>query len=174
MQPTRGYAAKTAKSQFEPFEFERREPSEKDVTIEILYCGICHSDIHSARDEWGGATFPMVPGHKIAGRVSESGRRSRNSNREISRASDVLWIRTGLARAAKKDWSNIAIAARPLLMGARSESKDGKTPTYGGYSSQIVVDENYVLKIPQGAPLERVAPLMCAGSRLIPRLNIGK
>ena len=73
MLPTRGYATKGPASLLEPFSFERRDPGPHDVLIEILYCGICHSDIHQARDEWGGATFPLVPGHEIAGRVTRVG-----------------------------------------------------------------------------------------------------
>ncbi len=70
---TRGYAALKAGSPLEPFQFERREPGPHDILIDILYCGICHSDIHQVRDEWGGAIFPMVPGHEIVGRVSRTG-----------------------------------------------------------------------------------------------------
>src|SRR5437660_12491097 len=74
MLPTRGYATKGPISILEPFNFERREPGPHDVLIEILYCGICHSDIHQARDEWGGSIFPMVPGHEIVGRVAQIGK----------------------------------------------------------------------------------------------------
>ncbi|MCM3905554.1 MAG: alcohol dehydrogenase catalytic domain-containing protein, partial [Pyrinomonadaceae bacterium] len=70
---TRGYAARTPTSSLEPFAFERREPGPRDVLIEILYCGVCHSDIHQARDEWGGSIFPMVPGHEIVGRITKVG-----------------------------------------------------------------------------------------------------
>src|SRR6267378_4401083 len=73
MLPTRGYAAKAPKNPLEPFQFQRREPTENDVLIEIAYCGVCHSDIHQVRDEWGGAIFPMVPGHEIVGRVTKVG-----------------------------------------------------------------------------------------------------
>src|SRR3954466_3507172 len=75
MLPTRGYATKGPKSRIEPFSFERRDPGPKDILIEIDYCGICHSDIHQARDEWGGAIFPMVPGHEIVGEVKRVGSR---------------------------------------------------------------------------------------------------
>src|ERR687889_1385828 len=72
--PTRGYAAANARAPLAPFEFERRAPGPTDVQLDILFCGVCHSDLHQARDEWGGSMFPMVPGHEIIGRVAEVGR----------------------------------------------------------------------------------------------------
>jgi len=160
---TRGYAALTAKAQLAPFSFERREPREHDVLIDIQFCGICHSDIHQARDEWGDATFPMVPGHEITGVVKAVG--SKVSKFKVSDRVGVGCFvdscricpecRRGLEQycAVRTSWTY------------NGREKD-ETPTYGGYSEKIVVDENYVLRIPDNLPLDAAAPLLCAGITL--------
>jgi len=156
-----GYAAPAVKAPLRPFTFDRRAPGPKDVLIDILYCGVCHSDIHQARDEWGGSIFPMVPGHEIVGKVAEVGDQVRkwkvgdtvgvgcfvDSDRkcEACRAGEEQYCETGMT---------------PTYNGYE---RDGKTPTYGGYSTRITVDENYVLRIPEGIPLDGAAPLLCAG-----------
>ena len=161
MIPVRGYATRGPKLPLEPFKFERRDPSESDVVIEILYCGICHSDIHSARDEWGGATFPMVPGHEIAGKVTRVG--SKVKKFKVGDFAGVgCFIDSDRTCPSCKEGME-QYCDRGANFTYNSLEKDGKTPTQGGYSSHIVVDENYTLKIPQGVPLERVAPLLCAG-----------
>jgi uncharacterized zinc-type alcohol dehydrogenase-like protein len=138
MSNTKAYAAKKASSPLAPFAFNRREVGAHDVQIEILYCGVCHSDIHQVRNEWGGSIFPMVPGHEIVGRV----------------------IRTGnhVKKFAVGDLAGVGCFAT-----YNGYEKDGKTPTYGGYSTNIVVDENYVLRVSDKLPLQGVAPLLCAG-----------
>ncbi len=158
---THGYAAQNAKSPLAPFHFERRSPGPREVLIEILYCGVCHSDVHQARDEWGGSIFPMVPGHEIVGRVVQVGA-------EVTRfkASDLAGVgcmvdscRTcsscedGLEQYCEKGFS-------PTYNGYE---RDGKTPTHGGYANNIVVDEAFVLSISDKLPLSGVAPLLCAG-----------
>ena len=161
MLPTRGSAARGPTSPLEPFDFERREPGPRDVLIEILYCGICHSDIHQARDEWGGAIFPMVPGHEIVGRVTRVG-----SEVKRFKVGDLAGVGCFVdscrtcesCRAGFEQYCEGHIAWT-----YNGTEKDGKTPTYGGYSTQIVVDENYTLKIPANLPLANVAPLLCAG-----------
>ena len=161
MLPTRGSAARGPTSPLEPFDFERREPGPRDVLIEILYCGICHSDIHQARDEWGGAIFPMVPGHEIVGRVTRVG-----SEVKRFKVGDLAGVGCFVdscrtcesCRAGLEQYCEGHIAWT-----YNGTEKDGKTPTYGGYSTQIVVDENYTLKIPANLPLANVAPLLCAG-----------
>jgi uncharacterized zinc-type alcohol dehydrogenase-like protein len=161
MLPTRGYAAKTPTSPLEPFSFERREPGPRDVVVDILYCGICHSDIHQARDEWGGSLFPMVPGHEIVGRVVRVGSEvTRFSVGELAGVGTILDscrvcenCREGLEQYCTD---------RPVWTYNATE-RDGKTPTYGGYSNQIVVDERYTLKFPSTLPLAAAAPLLCAG-----------
>jgi uncharacterized zinc-type alcohol dehydrogenase-like protein len=159
--PVRGYAAQAARAPLGPFTFERRAPGPKDVRIDILYCGVCHSDIHQARDEWGGSIFPMVPGHEIVGTVVEVGSEVRKW-----KAGDTVGVgcfvdsdRTCEAcRAGEEQYCETGIS--PTYNGYE---RDGKTPTYGGYSTAITVDENYVLRIPEGIPLDGAAPLLCAG-----------
>jgi len=161
MSHARGYAALSAKSPLEPFSFTRREPGDKDVSIEIAYCGICHSDLHQARDEWGGAAFPMVPGHEIAGRVKAVGKGVKKFKVGDSAGVGCLVnscrncpdCKRGLEQHCRKRAS----------FTYNGTEQDGKTPTYGGYSDHIVVDEAFVLKIAPGMPLERAAPLLCAG-----------
>jgi len=174
MLPTRGYAIKAPTAAFEPFKFERRNPGPHDVLIKILYCGICHSDIHSAHNEWGGATYPMVPGHEIVGRVIEVGAAVKKFNPD-----DVVGV--GCFINSCRTCSNCTAGEEQFCDGHisftyNSTEKDAKTPTFGGYSSQIVVDENYVLKIAPDMPLANVAPLLCAGITTyapLRRFNVG-
>ena len=160
MLPTRGYAVKGPKNAFEPFSFERRNPGPHDVLIKILYCGICHSDIHSARNEWGGAMYPMVPGHEIVGRVLEVG-----SKVTKFKVDDVVGV--GCFVDSCRDCNSCKEGEEQFcdhtLFTYNSTEKDGHTSTFGGYSGQIVVDENYMLTVSPNLPLERVAPLLCAG-----------
>ncbi|HEX8709341.1 MAG TPA: NAD(P)-dependent alcohol dehydrogenase [Pyrinomonadaceae bacterium] len=161
MLPTRGYAAEGPTSTLGPFNFERREPGPHDVLIEILYCGVCHSDIHQARDEWGGSIFPMVPGHEIVGRVARVGAEV-TSFKEGDLAGVGCFVdscRTcDNCRAGLEQYCEVHLVAT-----YNGTEKDEKTPTYGGYSNQIVVDEGYTLRIPAKLPLAEVAPLLCAG-----------
>ena len=159
---TPAYAAKAAKSALAPWSIERREPGPHDVLIDILYCGVCHSDIHQARDEWGNSTFPMVPGHEIIGKVVMVGAEGEEvEGRSIPSASAASSIPDRTCEACKAGEEQYC-ESRPTLTYNGFE-RDGKTPTYGGYSTRIVVDENYVLSIPEGIPLDRAAPLLCAG-----------
>lgn len=161
MMSTRGYATNSPTSVLEPFTFERRDPGPRDVLIEILYCGICHSDIHQARDEWGGAIFPMVPGHEIVGRVTGVGSAVRRF-----KAGDLAGVgcfvdSCRICESCQAGFEQYCEGH--LVWTYNGIEKDGKTPTYGGYSSHIVVDEQYMLKIPQKLPLANAAPLLCAG-----------
>ena len=164
MLKTPAYAATSKTSPLAPLTIDRREPGPNDVLIEILFCGICHSDIHQVRDEWSGALpalFPMVPGHEIVGRVKQVGK-------QVSRfkAGDMAGVgcfvdscrecepcRRGLEQFCEKGpaWTY------------NGTEMDRTTPTYGGYSSQIVVAERYALKVPAGLDPARAAPLLCAG-----------
>ncbi|MGH9467335.1 MAG: NAD(P)-dependent alcohol dehydrogenase [Terriglobales bacterium] len=157
----RGYAALQAKQPLGPFQFQRRTPGANDVDIEIRYCGICHSDIHQARDEWGGAIFPMVPGHEIAGRVKATGR-------AVTRYREGDWVGVGCMVNSCRTCGNCRAGLEQFCdNGANftynSKDRDG-SPTHGGYSDSIVVHEDFVLRIghdPQ--QLAAVAPLLCAG-----------
>lgn len=158
---TPAYAAANAKSPLAPFSIERREPGPHDVLIDILYCGVCHSDIHQARDEWGGSIFPMVPGHEIVGKVAKAGRDVRKW-----KAGDIVGVGCFVdscrkCEACKSGEEQFCEPGASFTYNSREQ--DHKTPTYGGYSTRITVDENYVLRIPAGIPLERAAPLLCAG-----------
>src|SRR5438094_8176561 len=161
MLPTRGYATKGPISILEPFNFERREPGPHDVLIEILYCGICHSDIHQARDEWGGSIYPMVPGHEIVGRVTRVGFQVKRF--KVGELAGVGCFVDSCRVCASCKEGLEQYCEGHVVWTYNGTEKDMKTPTYGGYSSQIVVDENYTFKISPKLPLANVAPLLCAG-----------
>jgi uncharacterized zinc-type alcohol dehydrogenase-like protein len=164
MPKIKGYAASAAKAQLAPFTFDRREPRDHDVVIDIKYCGICHSDIHQARDEWGGATFPMVPGHEIAGIVRTVG-----SKVTQYKAGDKVGVGCFVDSCRKCDECKAGLEQYCSVHTSwtyNATEQDGKTPTYGGYSESIVVDENYVLRLPDNLPLDAAAPLLCAGITL--------
>src|SRR5437867_1513423 len=161
MLPTRGYATKGPTSTLEPFSFERRDPGPHDVLIEILYCGICHSDIHQARDEWGGSIYPMVPGHEIVGRVTRVGSQVKRFKTGELAAVGCFVHSCRVCESCKAGLEQYCEVH--LVLTYNGTEKDEKTPTYGGYSSQIVVDEIYALKISPKLPLANVAPLLCAG-----------
>jgi uncharacterized zinc-type alcohol dehydrogenase-like protein len=156
-----GYAAQYAKAPLTHYSFERRDPSDYDVVIDIKYSGICHSDIHKVNNGWGGSTFPMVPGHEIAGVVSQVGKKVTRFKEE-----DRAAVGNFVDSCRKCDPCHEGLE-QYCVKGARwtydAVEADGKTPTYGGYSNKIVVDENYVLMTPDNLPLDRSAPLLCAG-----------
>ena len=156
MIPVVGYAAKKAKGPLASYSFKRREPLDHDIVIDIQYCGICHSDIHQVKDEWGGSTFPIVPGHEIAGIVSQVGLKVSQPGCFVDSCRRCSPCCKGLEQYCVEGCS----------LTYNGVERDGKTPTQGGYSNKIVVDENYVLRIPDKLPLDRAAPLMCAGITL--------
>lgn len=158
---TRGYAALSAKAPLGPFTFERRDPGPNDVVIKILYCGICHSDIHQARDEWGGSAFPMVPGHEIVGHVSAVG--ASVQRYKVGDAVGVGCFVDSCRDCAACRQGEEQYCDGQLAFTYNGIEKDGKTRTQGGYSDMIVVNEDYVLRIPPALPLDRAAPLLCAG-----------
>ena len=155
---TKGYAVQTAESKFEPFDFERRELGAKDVLIEILYCGICHSDIHQARNEWQNSIYPMVPGHEIIGRVARIGAEA-TKFKEGNIAGVGCFVDSCRKCENCTDGFEQCCTVH-LALTYNSTEMDEKTPTFGGYSSQIVVDENYALKISADQNLATVAPLL--------------
>ncbi len=161
MPRTRAYAVQDPRSPLAPFEIERREVGPRDVQIDIAFCGICHSDIHQARDEWGGAAFPMVPGHEIVGRVARVG-----AGVTRFRAGDLAGV--GCMVDSCRTCAPCArgleqYCAKGCAWTYNSTEMDRRTPTYGGYSSAVVVDEAFALRIAPGQDLSRVAPLLCAG-----------
>lgn len=158
---TKAYAAQTATTPLAPFSLDRREVGPHDVQIEILYCGVCHSDIHQVRNEWQNSIFPMVPGHEIVGRITKVGAHVKGFKPGdlagvgcfVDSCRECPSCKAGLEQYCETS----------LIATYNSYEKDGKTPTYGGYSTQIVVDESYTLKVSEKLPLEAVAPLLCAG-----------
>lgn len=161
MSRTKAYAAYEASSPLRDYDLERRQPGPKDVQIEILYCGVCHSDLHQVRDEWGGSIFPMVPGHEIVGRVTAVGNGVTKFKKGdlagvgclVDSCRECPKCKKGLEQYCENGWTGTY----------NSYERDGKTPTYGGYSKQIVTDEVFVLKVPESLDLKAVAPLLCAG-----------
>ncbi|MDE1813053.1 MAG: NAD(P)-dependent alcohol dehydrogenase [Thaumarchaeota archaeon] len=163
MMKVQGYAAQSAKATLAPYSFERREIGDNDVLVEIQYCGICHTDIHQVGDEWGGSIFPMVPGHEITGTVSKTG--SKVTRYKIGDKVGVGCFVNSCRKcdACKKNLEQYCTDG--MVTTYNGTEKDG-TVTQGGYSNRIVVDENYVLRIPDSLPLDKAAPLLCAGITL--------
>jgi uncharacterized zinc-type alcohol dehydrogenase-like protein len=155
------YAAPSAKALLVPHTISRREPGPRDVQIEISYCGVCHSDIHQARDEWGGAIFPMVPGHEIVGRVVKVG--AGVSKFAVGDLAGVgCFVDSCLScDPCKRDLEQFCQKGAAFTYNATE--MDRTTPTYGGYSTQIVVSERFTLKVPAGLDPAAAAPLLCAG-----------
>ena len=158
---TAGYAAQSATTPLAPFSFERREPGPKDVQIEILYCGVCHSDLHTARNEWTNTIYPVVPGHEIVGRVSKVGSQVKKFKAGDAAGVGCLVYSCGHCENCKDGLENYCEQG----LGGTYNSEDNHLGgmTYGGYSRSIVVDEAFVLQIPKNLDLAATAPLLCAG-----------
>jgi uncharacterized zinc-type alcohol dehydrogenase-like protein len=167
MSESKGYAALAAKSPLAPYSFERRQPREHDVVIDIQYCGICHSDIHQARNEWGEyqeeCIFPMVPGHEIAGVVSAVG--AKVTKHKVGDKVGVGCF-VDSCRTCPECRSGLEQYCSVKTVWTYNARDNEGAPTYGGYSDRIVVDENYVLRMPKNLPLDACAPLLCAGITL--------
>ncbi|MDU0370561.1 NAD(P)-dependent alcohol dehydrogenase [Hymenobacter endophyticus] len=160
MSVAKGYAALEAHAPLTPFSFERREVGPHDVRIEILFCGVCHSDVHQVRDEWGGSIFPMVPGHEIVGRVTEVGAHVKGF-----KAGDLAGVgcMVDSCQHCAECTDGLEQYCDNGFVGTyNAKDKDGQ-PTYGGYSNSIVVTEKFVLSVSEKLDLARVAPLLCAG-----------
>jgi uncharacterized zinc-type alcohol dehydrogenase-like protein len=157
----RAYAAQSPTSPIAPFAIERREPGEKDIHIEILYSGICHSDLHQAHDDWGGALFPMVPGHEIVGRVKAVG--SKVTKVKVGDFAGVGCMVDSCREcsACKEDLEQYC--ERGATWTYNSKERNSDRLTFGGYSEAIVVEERFVVSIPSSMDLKAVAPLLCAG-----------
>jgi alcohol dehydrogenase (NADP+) len=157
----RAWAAPAPNAPLVPHTIDRREPGPGDVEIEILYCGICHSDIHQVRDEWGKGLFPMVPGHEILGRVSRTGA-SVTKFRTGDLAGVGCFVDSCLdCDPCSRDLEQFCLKGAAFTY--NSTEMDRRTPTHGGYSQRIVVKERFALKVPAGLDLAGAAPLLCAG-----------
>ncbi|WP_242360600.1 NAD(P)-dependent alcohol dehydrogenase [Anaeromyxobacter sp. SG17] len=161
MSKTPAYAAPSPGAPLAPFTVERRDPGPHDVLVDILYCGVCHSDIHQARDEWGGGIFPMVPGHEIVGRVREVGK-------AVTKLApgDVAGVGCMVDSCRECDpcrHDSEQFCEKGAAFTYNGTEMDRRTRTYGGYSTRVVVDERFVLKVPASLDPAGAAPLLCAG-----------
>ena len=164
MIPAKGMAAFSATTALRAHAFERRDPKPHDVVIDIHYCGICHSDIHTVRSEWGPEAYPVVPGHEIAGIVRAVGP-AVSKYKVGDRVGVGCFVDS--CRTCQHCESQLEQYCLNGFSGTYNDvEQDGVTPTQGGYSTVIVVDENYVLRIPAALPLDKAAPLLCAGITL--------
>ena len=157
---TPAYAAQDAKAPLAPFSIARREPGPTDVQIEILFCGVCHSDLHTARNEWANAVYPVVPGHEIVGRVTKIGKDVKKFKQGDYAAVGYMVDSDRTCPECKDDLENYC---DNVIITYNSPDKHLGGMTYGGYSKQIVVDEHFVLRVPDTKNLAGVAPLLCAG-----------
>jgi len=158
---TISYAAHSSTSPLTPYSFERRTPGPLDVQIEILYCGVCHSDLHTARNEWANTTYPVVPGHEIVGRVTKVGDKVRTFKAGDLAAVGCMVDSDRTCDACKAGLEQYCEG--PATFTYNSEDKTLSGITYGGYSKTIVVDEAFVLRPPANLDPAATAPLLCAG-----------
>ncbi len=158
---TKGYANHSATAPLQPYSFERRDPRPDDVAIEIAYSGICHSDIHTARSEWGPTIYPCVPGHEIVGKVIAVGKKVKRF--KVGDTVGVGCMVDSCGKCPNCKINEEQFCSDHTVFTYNSEELKDKTNTLGGYASHIVVKEKFVLKIKKGLPLERIAPLLCAG-----------
>jgi uncharacterized zinc-type alcohol dehydrogenase-like protein len=161
MPTVKAYAAAAAKEPLAPWTLERREPGEKDVVLDVLFCGVCHSDIHQARDEWGGALFPMVPGHEIIGRVTKVG--AKVTGFKPGDLAGVGCMVDSCRTCAPCQRHLEQFCQKGAAFSYNGTEMDRQTRTYGGYSKQYVCDEAFTLKISPALDPAGAAPLLCAG-----------
>ncbi|MBE7209573.1 MAG: NAD(P)-dependent alcohol dehydrogenase [Gluconacetobacter diazotrophicus] len=157
-----GYAAQSADAELAPFTFERRDPGPRDIRIDIQYCGVCHSDIHTARGEWGPTMYPCVPGHEIVGRVASVG--SDITDFKVGDLAGVGCMVDSCGHCSSCDEGLEQYCENGFTGTYNSpDKKSDGLPTFGGYARSIVVDRRFVLRIPPNLELAAVAPLLCAG-----------
>ena len=156
-----GFAAQSATSPLASFSFNRRDLGPEDIQIDIQFCGVCHSDLHTARNEWGGTAYPCVPGHEIVGRVAAVG--NKVSKFKVGDAVGVgcLVDSCRTCSSCKDGLEQYCTGGVTYTYGSAEKVIGG--PTHGGYSDRIVVDQSFVLRIPAGMDLAAAAPLLCAG-----------
>ncbi|MBA3649845.1 MAG: NAD(P)-dependent alcohol dehydrogenase [Chitinophagales bacterium] len=175
MSETKAYAAQSATTPLVLWTIERRNPKPHDVQIDILYCGVCHSDLHTARNEWGGTMYPAVPGHEIVGRVTKVGSHVNRFKEGDLAAIGCLVDSCRECENCKEGLEQYCING--MVGTYNGKEKDGSGNTYGGYSKRILAHEDFVLTISDKLPLEGIAPLLCAGITTYSPLrhwNIGK
>ncbi|CAI9260095.1 unnamed protein product [Lactuca saligna] len=155
-----GYAASDTSGTFSPLTFSRRATGDKDVRFKVLYCGICHSDLHFAKNEWGVTTYPVVPGHEIVGVVTEVGNKV-----EKFKVGETVGVGclVGSCRSCQSCSNNLEQFCPKMTFTYAFPNYSDGTITYGGYSDHMVADEHFVLHWPDNLPLDSGAPLLCAG-----------
>ncbi|KAI4313866.1 hypothetical protein L6164_026813 [Bauhinia variegata] len=154
-----GWAATDPSGHLSPFNFSRRETGDCDVRFKVLYCGICHSDLHAAKNEWGFSIYPLVPGHEIVGEVTEVG----NQVKKVKVGDKVgVGCLVGACHSCHDCTNDLENYCSKRIFTYCSKGSDG-TVTYGGYSDHMVADERYVVNFPESMPLAAAAPLLCAG-----------
>lgn len=158
---TKSYAAYSPTTPLAPYDFERRDVGPHDVQVEIMYCGVCHSDLHQARDEWGGSIYPMVPGHEIVGKVIKVGEHVKKFKAGDLAGVGVMVDSCRVCAHCRQNLEQYCVEGMTGTYNALE--RDGKTIAQGGYSTQIVTDERYVYSISPKLDLAAVAPLLCAG-----------
>lgn len=171
---TNGYATHDENAKFGPFDFERRDVGANDILIDIEYCGICHSDIHQARSEWGPAMYPMVPGHEIVGKVSQVGSSVTKFAIGDTAGIGCFVDSCRVCPPCKEGFEQFC--QKQCAFTYNGTEMDRETPTYGGYSKHYVIDQKYALKVDSGQALAGVAPLLCAGITTyspLKRFNVG-
>ncbi|MES1220185.1 MAG: NAD(P)-dependent alcohol dehydrogenase [Bacteroidota bacterium] len=161
MTATKAYAALNSKDPLVPFQFDRRDVRPNDVQVEILFCGVCHSDLHQARGEWGNKIYPMVPGHEIVGRVIKAGSNTKKFKVGDLAAVGVMVDSCRICKNCQKQMEQYCV--EDMTGTYNSMERDNVTISQGGYSSNIVTDERYVYHVSDKLDLAAVAPLLCAG-----------
>ena len=161
MTKIKAYAARSAKSLLAPSSIQRREPGKHDVQIEILFCGICHTDVHISRNEWGATTYPCVPGHEIVGCVTKVG--SAVKKFKTGDLAAVGCMVDSCRKCASCEEHLEQFCEKGATFTYNAPDKKGGGKTYGGYSQSVVVDESFVLRVPKDLDLAATAPLLCAG-----------
>jgi uncharacterized zinc-type alcohol dehydrogenase-like protein len=159
---TPAYGALRADAPLAPMSIQRREPGPRDVAIDILYCGVCHSDLHTARGEWPGITFPVVPGHEIVGRVAAVGKDVKGFKVGDTAAVGCMVDSCRTCGSCRRGVEQYCTSGATFTYNSVDRFFPGKM-TYGGYSKHVVVDEDFVLRVPSNLDLAASAPLLCAG-----------
>jgi uncharacterized zinc-type alcohol dehydrogenase-like protein len=161
MSNTKAFAAQSKSSPVGPFSIQRREPGPRDVQIKILFCGVCHTDLHFARNDWGGTVYPCVPGHEIVGRVTRVGKSVKKF--KIGDAVAVGCMVDSCRKCESCQDGDEHLCERGTTFTYNSEDKKSGGMTYGGYSESVVVDQDFVLRVPKNLDLAAASPLLCAG-----------
>lgn len=161
MKITKAYAAENSSSKLTPFSFKRRDVGENDVAIDIAFCGVCHSDLHQVKNDWGFSQYPMVPGHEIVGKVVEVG--NKVTNFKVGQHVGVGCLVDSCQACPSCEKDEEQFCHNGSTQTYNSEDKKSGGHTYGGYSNYMVVDKNFVLSVDESFDLAKAAPLLCAG-----------